>query len=292
MAPAFETFIRPARARPQLWRLGVGLVVCSVVYAGVALAIVGLVWVLRRAGLPLPDISDMNVEDPITLLVILATFLGMATGPMVAARLLHGRGAASLFGRGPRVLRDFVAAFLVIGVVYAINITVWSFFYDAQPGLNVRHWLLLLPLTLLGLLIQTGAEELFFRGYLQQQLAARFRSPIAWAILPALLFGAAHYAPEMGDTAWLVVGVTAIFGLLAADLTATTGSLGAAWGFHFGNNLFALAILATPGSLSGLGLMQTPYSIEDVNALRGILVIDIAAMLLAWILIRRITGAR
>jgi DNA-directed RNA polymerase subunit RPC12/RpoP len=39
-----------------------------------------------------------------------------------------------------------------------------------------------------GVLIQTGAEEVLFRGYLQQQLAARFASPIAWMVLPSAIF--------------------------------------------------------------------------------------------------------
>ncbi len=53
-------------------------------------------------------------------------------------------------------------------------------------------------------LIQTGAEELVFRGYLQQQLAARFASPLIWMVLPALIFGAVHYDPATaGPNVWL-----------------------------------------------------------------------------------------
>ena len=40
-----------------------------------------------------------------------------------------------------------------------------------------------------------AAEELAFRGYLMQALAARFRSPLVWWLLPALLFGAAALEP-------------------------------------------------------------------------------------------------
>lgn len=294
MAPAFETFIRPARARPQLWRLGLGVVLSLIIYALVAAAILGVVWVLGRTREGVPDVDAILAgTTPGAVLVLLATFLGMALGPFVAARLLHGRGVATLFGRGAKVLRDFVTAVLVVGGMYALHTAIWSIFYDARPGLDVGLWIALLPLALLGLLVQTGAEELLFRGYLQQQLAARFASPIIWAIIPSLLFGLAHFAPdEMGSNAWIVVGVTALFGLLAADLTAVTGSLGAAWGFHFGNNVFALLVLSMPGSLSGLGLMMTPYSIDDISAIRGVLAFDIAAMLLGWILIRRIAGGR
>jgi uncharacterized protein len=48
------------------------------------------------------------------------------------------------------------------------------------------------------------------------------------------------------------VGAAATFGLIAADLTARTGSIGAAWGFHFANNTMAITILATDGTITGL----------------------------------------
>ncbi len=45
--------------------------------------------------------------------------------------------------------------------------------------------LLALPL---GMTILIGYwEELVFRGYLQSQLAARFRSPLVWIVLPSLM---------------------------------------------------------------------------------------------------------
>jgi membrane protease YdiL (CAAX protease family) len=69
-----------------------------------------------------------------------------------------------------------------------------------------------LPLALVGVLIQTGAEEVLFRGYMQQQLAARFSSPILWMVLPSAIFAALHYQPEiMGDNTWLMMGAVFVF---------------------------------------------------------------------------------
>jgi hypothetical protein len=110
-------------------------------------------------------------------------------------------------------------------------------------------------------LIQTGAEEVLFRGYMQQQLAARFSSPIMWMMLPSAIFAALHYQPEiMGDNTWLMMGAVFVFAVLAADLTAVTGNIGAAWAMHFVNNALAILVVATDGPLSGLALYIAPIS--------------------------------
>ena len=226
MSPAFERFIRPARARPEFWRLLLGVIVMVAVYAAFIGAMFGLLAVTGSFGGALPDLGlVLTASTPGGLIVLLFTFIGMGIAPMVAARLLHGRGPGTLFGRGALVLRDFAIAAAVVASVLGVSLVIWSIFFDAVPGLPFERWILFLPAALVLLLIQTGAEELVFRGYLQQQLAARFASPFVWAALPAVLFGFAHFAPdEAGPNVWIGVAITALFGLLAADLTAKTGS--------------------------------------------------------------------
>ncbi|WP_338153259.1 CPBP family intramembrane glutamic endopeptidase [Pseudophaeobacter leonis] len=65
-------------------------------------------------------------------------------------------------------------------------------------NLGFWPWLGLLPLSLLAVLVQVSAEEVVFRGYLQQALAARFKSPVIWLVAPSALFGLAHYMPGRG----------------------------------------------------------------------------------------------
>ena len=47
MTPAFERFIAPARAYPQLWRLVLGLALIAGVYLSWMGLIGGLIWLLR-----------------------------------------------------------------------------------------------------------------------------------------------------------------------------------------------------------------------------------------------------
>jgi uncharacterized protein len=213
---AFERFVLPARTRPQLWRLVVGLILAIVIYTLWVIAVLAAAWFTIGEGRN-PTVWASGIaeaDEPVGTLILLLTFVGMALGPMLVARWIHKRPAGSLFGPRVRTLRDFAIAAGIVFAVLGVSLGLWSFQYDAVPNLPVSLWLLLLPLTLLGLVVQTGAEEVLFRGYLQSQLAARFRSPIAWLVIPSLLFGIVHFDPtRAGDNAWLVVASAATFGL-------------------------------------------------------------------------------
>lgn len=287
---AFDAFVAPARRRCGLWRTSLGAVLVVLIYAvSFASALGAVVLLLGRE--PAYDLAVRLVEPdaPPETLFLFATFLGMGAAPIAVVRVLHRRPAATLFGRAPLVLRDFVLSVLVVGAFYALSVGLWSLVYDARPGLAPATWLAVLPLTLLGILVQTGAEELVFRGYLLQQLAARFRSPMVWLVVPSLLFGLVHYAPATtGPNTWILVGGAALFGLYAADLTAASGSIGAAWGFHFANNVLALAVLATDGTITGVALLVTPYAADAEGTARLVLVADYAMLTIAWVLCRRV----
>lgn len=286
MNPAFKSFVAPARPRAQLWRLLLGAVIVLFVYAGFAAAIfAGLALVTDAPGLTgwIPDMIE--VESPWRTLTLLATFPGMMIGVFATARLLHKRPAASLFGPRGRVLRDFTVCFAIATVLFALA----SLFVPGDvplPNLPFSVWLGFLPLTMLALLMQTGAEEVLFRGYLQQQLAARFGSPVAWLIFPSLVFGLAHFDPEAKTNIWPIVAAMGVFGFAAADLTARTGSIGAGWGLHLANNLHAVALVSLPGPLSGLALYMTPYGADAPAQLRHDILIGTALILLSWFLCR------
>ncbi len=285
---AFDAFVAPARRRPQVWRLCLGCVL---------MAAVALLWVAATfGGIVLaagPDRAAallrgmLSPETPTGTLLLLSTFLGMALAPVLAARLLHGRGPATLFGPAARTVRHFGVAVGVVAVVYGLSTLLWSAGFDPERGLGLDLWLRLLPLSLLLVLIQTGAEEMIFRGYLMQQVAARLPWRLAYLGLPAMLFAALHFDPAtMGPTAWLVVCSAFLFGLAAADLTQVTGSLGAAWGLHFANNALAILLVATQGSITGLALYVTPYRADEADVTAPLILVDLLTLALVWALLR------
>jgi len=155
------------------------------------------------------------------------------------------------------------------------------------PNVPPGQWVLLLPLALAGVLIQVSAEEIVFRGYLQQQLAARFASPLIWMGLPSALFALGHHQPDVaGDNAWMITIWAGVFGVLMADLTARSGSLGPAIAVHFVNNVSAIVIVSLPEDLSGLSLFTTPFGMDDTEALRAWLPVDFAMMVVMWLAAR------
>ncbi len=288
-APAFEQFVRPARIRPQIWRLIVGMVLATVIYIlwvailfGGTYATIGFGSFEQWAG----DLVKPDTVRP--MLLLLASFGGMMLGPMLVARWIHKRPMGSVFGPAAITLRHFAAATVVAGILLFLSVGFWFLMFDAQRNLETGVWITVLPFAILGLLVQTGAEEVLFRGYLQQQLAARFRSPLIWMILPSLMFGLVHLDPSQDtQTILLVVGAASFFGLLAADLTAVTGSIGAAWGFHFANNAIAILLISTQDTLTGLSLYITPYGLDEAMELTGPLIQDLLVMFVIWIILRR-----
>jgi membrane protease YdiL (CAAX protease family) len=284
---AHDDFVAAARMRPALWRLIVGLVLAMMVYVlGIGAIFLILVAVSGFDGANLWLGRMASDSTPTATLLVLATFIGMALGPMLAARVLHKRAIASLFGPRKRLIRHFGIGAAACAGAYLLLTLVPS---DVQPTANLSPalWVSFLPLALVGVLVQTGAEEVLFRGYLQQQLAARFASPLAWMVLPSALFAVLHYQPElMGDNAWLVVGAVFLFAILAADLTAKTGTIGAAWGFHFANNCVAILFMAMEGPLSGLALYTVPTGDMAAAELRPLLFMDMAVTVVVWAAIR------
>ena len=279
--PAFERFVAPARPTPQTWRIGAGIAILFVVYyAGV--------FTILPVAINMLGGFDPNGGDPGSMIFVLATFGPMAMGVAAAARMFHRRGLASLIGPFAEARRDFIVAAVITGGLALLSLVVWGLWFDTLPGIPLGMWLTLLPLSLLGLLIQTGAEELVFRGYLQQQLAARFVSPLAWAVAPSFLFALAHYDSDvMGQNTLTFMAATGVFALLAADLTARTGTLGAAWGMHFANNVSAVLLLGAQSSLNGLALARVPFAMSDSVA-GWLALFDVIMLLTVWWILRRL----
>ena len=291
MLAVYKTYLEPAKAYPALWRLILGLFTILVVYLLWTFAVFFVAWIVdgKPADLTPWLVRMASTQNFAGTVAVLGTFGGMALGPIVAARLLHGRGPRSLFGPAARTLHDFGFAMAVASVVLAASLVVWRLGNLPVPNLTLGLWLSLLPLTIGLVLVQTGAEELVFRGYLQSQLAARFASPFIWLLVPALLFGLAHPNPNVDPvTGLLIMGSASIFGFYAGDLTARTGSIGAAWGIHFSINFVAIGLLATQGTITGLSLFQTPYAIAEVSDSRGAFIGNFIVMSLIWIVVRRL----
>jgi membrane protease YdiL (CAAX protease family) len=286
---AHEILVGPARVRPELWRLPAGVIL-----------ILGLSFILGGAmnavlEVMAPGLAASLEQDgavggtPAALLILLGGFIVLTVATATAVRLLHRRSLGSVLGPQRALIRDFLATSKGLAVLLAV---LWVLVpYDTgaplEPNLAPGPWLMLLPLSLIAVLIQTSAEEIVFRGYLQQQLAARFSSPFVWMLVPSALFAVGHYLPvEAGDNAIYIVVWAGLFGVLMADLTARAGNLGPAIAVHFANNVSSLLIVSLPDMLDGLSLYTIDVDIASRDALVTIMPIDFVSMILMWLVAR------
>jgi membrane protease YdiL (CAAX protease family) len=281
----FAEFVAPARQRSELWRLGLsGILIGIGFFAGTT--ITGLLTFLLFGKAVAEQVMSTGGlgTTPASIIFILSGFAIVFLAVWGIVRLVHRRSLRTLFGASPRrIAGNALIACAVMAAITGLG-TIYSFL-AAGPEQNLPFgvwlgWMIpVLPL----MLVQVTTEEIIFRGYLQQQLAARFRSPWVWMVLPSVIFGSLHYQPGvMGDNALIAVLVTVLVGVFAADITARTGNIGAAIGLHFVNNFFAMCFLSLKGGLSGVSLYVTPFSVADSGPLRPLLLADAASIALLY----------
>nr|WP_329957648.1 CPBP family intramembrane glutamic endopeptidase [Bordetella petrii] len=152
----------------------------------------------------------LNLDKPLVAFWVVLALAPAMSGRTRAATLKAALGACA------------VAVLACLGLALALGLVGWAPKWPAQGWLWLANNALLVAL----------AEEALFRGYLQQQLAARWqhrRGGAAWAIvIAALVFGLAHAAGgiqwvALAGLAGLAYGVAYRYGGLAAAVLAHLG---------------------------------------------------------------------
>ncbi|WP_293574663.1 type II CAAX endopeptidase family protein [Phaeobacter sp.] len=281
------------RGHDQIWRLVIGLAVIAIVSLGLTAA---FFFVIARSGPRSLVGALVDGSSPVAVLILLGSFAAIWLGVLATIRWLHRRPVGVLIGPRAIAVRHFLTVCVAFALLSAV-LTIAALVSGYAPASLVNQpltlhtepalWLMLLPLALLCLFVQISAEELLFRGYLQRLLAVRFRTPLVWLVLPSVVFGLLHYDPaNAGENAGLIALWAGGVGLLMADLTARTGSLGAACAVHFVNNVIAILVFGSPTTLSGLALFLLPYELSDPVAMQQMLWLDLGFIFCGWGLAR------
>jgi hypothetical protein len=286
-----DRYAAAARDSAEVWRTAAGLFI--IVVAGLAiqqsLALLILAPVgADRAESMLDALAPGRASPGAALFGLYAAgvFLG---GLALALQLLHGRRLRSVLGAEPRAaLRQG----LHVGAAAAGLLVALALLLPQEPApvrnaaLAAGRWAVLLPLALGGVLVTAVSEELVFRGYLLQQLAARFPGRPVWLGVPAALYALAHLAPEADPAAARAVAVwTFAFALACADLTARTGSPGAAIGLHAAVTGVALLLVGLEGPGGALALWHLPIAPGEAR-LAALLAPELATLLCLWLAAR------
>lgn len=293
---AFDAYVEPARARSEIWRTLLGFVLFAVVFILVAGGLSAAIVFIGEAitmGMGFRLAFELNAgSSRFATFAALGLISMMIPALWLVVRFLHKRPFRSLLGPTGRIdWRMWRIAASVVLVAAAISLGTSFLSVDTTQRMPLQDWAPWAALALVFIFLQTTAEELVFRGYLQQQLAARFQSRWIWMVLPSVTFGALHWDyATYGDNTWLVVTSTAVVGLIASDLTARLGNLSAAMGLHFANNTMAMLFLTDDGGpLSGLGLwsFQMDAKSPEIGVEIGISIALSLAIYAIFVLIHR-----
>lgn len=133
-----------------------------------------------------------------------------------------------------------------------------SYFDDPQNftlQFNPISFVILIIISVLLIPFQTTFEELLFRGYLAQGLAAWTRNRWIVLIIPTLVFGLMHaFNPEVKEYGfWVAMPQYWLFGLLFGLITILDDGIELAMGVHAANNIFSSILVTTKSSV-----LQTP----------------------------------
>lgn len=286
---AHHAFVAPARRHAALWRFVLGIVLAALGFVVLNQVFFNTVYgIAGEARFVLYD-ALLTGSSPGAMYLLLFSFGFMIVSLGIVLPVVHRRSVLTLLGPLALCWRDFrrVCVMLILLTVLIACLPPWDMGDAYIPHLPLGTWVLLLPLSLLAVLVQVSAEEIVFRGYIQQQLAARFRSPLIWMVVPSVLFAFGHYLPDTaGENAVLIAVWAGVFGILMADLTARSGSLGPAIAVHFVNNLAAILLVSLPDNMSGLSLYLAPFGMADSAAMRAWLPVDFAMMTVSWLAAR------
>ena len=97
--------------------------------------------------------------------------------------------------------------------------------------------------------VQTGFEEVLFRGYLMQGSALLFRYRWAALLVTSLLFGLMHSANPEIDTFgfWTAMPQYVLMGLIMGFVAIKDDGIELAAGMHFANNLMSSLLVTSNG---------------------------------------------
>jgi len=202
----------------------------------------------------------------ISVILLFASFITWHLALLIIISFLHSRSYSSLIGEKKTLnwkqfrLAMFVTLFFAIFGLITIPFESILFSQNYLPKIKVsdfKDWLPWVLPACIVIFIQVSAEEMLFRGYLLQQLRARFESYWIWAVIPSILFGIAHYDfSTFENNTYLYILNASIFGVLASILTAQSNNISYALGMHFINNVLGVLFFGFGDILADLSLVK------------------------------------
>jgi len=238
------------------------------------------------------DFSSLGLPQSLMLFLVLLAFAVALLALYLCIRFLHGKRFTDVLTGRPRL--DWKRVWFAFGFWFLLTVMLEGVAYALQPEnytlqFEWQSFLLLLPVALIMLPLQTSFEEVLFRGYLMQGFGLAFKYRWAALLLTATGFGVLHFAnPEVGQFGLeLMMAYYIGFGLLMGICTLMDEGTELALGLHAATNIYGATIVSFSGSV-----LETPtiFRVQELDAglmgivalVSGILFVLVAARKYGW----------
>ena len=248
--PPDQFFLNAALGLNQWWRWVLGFIAVLIIWIGlgaIGLVIAGCIFLRATNAFGLTCSDSMVVSGDgslIAQIVLGGSGFGIGLiGLWLVVKLIHKKALIRVVtGRTSFDYHRYLYAMLVALCVSVVLLLANRFILQVEMTFQQPNWgyLLFFLFVIVLVPIQTGFEEVFFRGYILQGTMLLVRNKLVLAIVSGVVFALPHLTnPEPGSYG-IVPYVAALvsMGFFFAVLTLLDGGIELALGYHAMNNLF------------------------------------------------------
>jgi len=190
------------------------------------------------------DFEWMGVDRNLILIAVFGIFVFALLGFRFALRKFHHKTLISVLTAYEKFrLNRFLFGFGLWAIVIVITTLMEYLLFPGEYVLdiNVGGLIISILLMIVFMPIQSGFEEILFRGYLMQGLALVFKNGWMPLICTSVLFGLAHMSnPEVSEYGWpMMLSYYVMFALFMGVITLLDEGLELVMGIHLANNFLA-----------------------------------------------------
>jgi len=235
------------------------------------------------------DLTGLGISGSFGILLAMMPFVLGFVAFVIFMKPVHQRPFKTLltgarrfrwnrFGWAALVWFVLLSAYSLVAHLTGIEEFHWNFNPNGFIGL-ILVAIVIIPL-------QTGFEEVLFRGYLMQGIARLTLTRWVPLIVTTLIFGSLHYAnPEVKEYgAWMVMPQYLWFGLFFGICTIMDNGLELAWGAHTINNIFGTLFVTQEASAIPTKAL---FSITKYSPSFDILALVAISLIFIWLAAKR-----
>lgn len=200
------------------------------------------------------DPEKTGIDKNVLLALLFGMFVFAFLGLLLVIKKIHKKALISVVTAYDKVRWSRIFFGFGIWALLIVITTFIGYFLNPEEFTIQFHpsaFFTLLIVAIVLLPVQTGTEEILFRGYMVQGLSQIFKNGIIPLIITSLLFGAVHMTnPEAKTYGWLIMlPYYSAFGFFLGAITLLDEGLELALGIHCANNLVSSLLVTSPNGV-------------------------------------------